>query len=91
MTPYRLDVLRLNELKECTVICPDCQTQITLGIIRYGAVPKQCPSCQKNFDEDTNGIIANLREALGHSRRAAFQVEFRIRELDEQTQNLQPK
>jgi len=78
MTPYRLDVLQLGEIKECTVTYPDCQTKISLRLDRMAPVARACPSCSKKFDQDLDGALSGLREAYAYAQHTPFKIEFYI-------------
>ncbi len=80
MTPYRLEVIQLNELREGTISCPDCKTQITIKLDQQAPVPRACPSCTKKFDGHLDTILASLREAHHSAERTDFRVEFHIRQ-----------
>jgi hypothetical protein len=80
MTPYKLEVLQLLEIKECTISCPDCQTQITVRLDRPAPIPNLCPSCQKKLDADLSSVLLNLREAHISAKATSFGIEFQIRE-----------
>ncbi len=80
MTPYKLEVLRLLEIGECTISCPDCQTKMTVRLDKMAPIPGEGPSCRKKFDSDLSTVLFNLREAYGCGRNTSFGVEFHIRE-----------
>jgi len=78
MTPYRLDVLQLGEIKECTIMCLDCQTKISLRLDRMAPVARACPSCNRKFDNDLEGALSALREAYAFAQQTLFRIEFYI-------------
>ena len=78
MAPYRLDVLELGEIKECTVSCPNCQTKISLRLDRMAPIARACPSCNKKFDQDLDGALSGLREAYAYAQQTLFKIEFYI-------------
>jgi hypothetical protein len=78
MTPYRMDVLQLGEIKECTVMCPDCQTKISLRLDRMAPIARACPSSNKKFDQDLDGALSSLREAYAYAHQTPFKIEFHI-------------
>jgi hypothetical protein len=87
MTAYKLNVLQLAELRECTVECPHCHTRISLalGIDRMAPVPKACPTCPQTFDDNLGRVLAGLREAHTYAAHTNFKVEFHIRTETEKT------
>ena len=85
MTPYRLDVLQLGEIKECTVMCPACQTKISLRLDRMAPIARACPSCSKKFDKDLDGALSGLREAYAYAQQTPFKIEFYILGLSEKS------
>jgi hypothetical protein len=84
MTPYKLDVIHLDELREATISCPDCNTRITVRLDQQRPAPRACPSCAKKFDAHLDAILASLYEARSSVERTDFSVEFHIRQEIEQ-------
>ena len=88
MTPYNLIALELGELNECTILCPDCKTQVTIQLAAHVrgnfegkiASPQTCPGCPRKFDENLIRVLGSLREARVYSQHTPFKVEFHIKE-----------
>jgi protein-arginine kinase activator protein McsA len=78
VAPYRLDVVQLDEIRECTVSCPNCQTKISLRLDRMTPIARACPSCNKKFDQDLDGALSGLREAYAYAQQTVFKIEFYI-------------
>jgi hypothetical protein len=83
VTPYKLDVVRLDEITECTIVCPDCQTQVTVRVDQRAPTPRICPSCQKKFDENMDRVLYGLRQAYEYSQHTPFKVEFHLKQSTE--------
>jgi tRNA(Ile2) C34 agmatinyltransferase TiaS len=80
MTPYKLTVIKLCELKTCTVVCGKCKTSVEIGLGRNDVIPEKCPACGEKYHDTLRQAISGLKEAHAYADKRDFEIEFHIRE-----------
>ena len=85
---YRVTVAERQDLIATTIICPDCDTELTLRI-DTASPPNSCASCGHHFDASTtNAILALVRfhkeaqAAETISKKKIFRFETKEKNLE---------